>query len=120
MLEKYVDQPVSYLRFSHFYDKLRAEEGTTIRLSLKDEKKYNRKQGDIVWMIHQPRIKFKAEITKIEVKRIIEIPFEVLKADVAPFKIANQLDFLKLLQTFYDFPLTLDMKIYVIWWRRIE
>lgn len=120
MLEKYVNEPVSYLKFTYLYDKLSAETGTTIRLSLKDEKRYTRRISDIVWIIHKPEVKFKAEITKIEMKKIAEISLELLRADVAPIQIQNHRDFLKILQSFYKFPLTLDMNVFIIYWRRLN
>ena len=118
-LEKFIKQPVSYFRFTHDYVKLGAESGTTIRFSLKDDKNYSKRVGDIVWMIHSNK-KFKAVIEKIDKVRIMDIPFEILRADVAPFQIKKHLDFLNIIQSFYDFPLTLDSKMYVIYWRRVE
>lgn len=118
-LDKYVQQPVSYFRFSHHYSKLDHDCGTTVRFSLKDKSGYEKKTRDLVWMIHGKQ-KFKAVIEKLEKKAIIDIPLKVLQDDVAPFKISRHLDFLAILQQFYDFPLSLDMKIWVVYWRRIE
>jgi hypothetical protein len=43
-------------------------------MSLKDKNGYVRRVDDIIWMIHIPNVKFKAQIIGIEKKRIEDIP----------------------------------------------
>ena len=117
-LEKFLGEPVSYLRFSHKYDKLSRSAGTTIRMGIKDENKYIRKAGDIVWMIHSNQ-KFKAKITKIERKAIRDIDLQVLKDDIAPFTCENHLEFVEGLKKFYTFEFDESKTVYVIHWRRV-
>lgn len=113
--------PISYLNFTHHYKKLDEDEGTTIRMSLKDKNGYVRRVDDIIWMVHQPNIRFKAVITGIEKKKIKDIPLFLLKKDVTPFQCNGHEDFIALVQTFYQWQkITEDTQMYIIYWRRIE
>lgn len=44
-LERFLNEPVSEIGFSHNYTKLSLNSGTTIRMGLKDSKNYVRKAG---------------------------------------------------------------------------
>ncbi len=122
MISNLADRPpISYLNFTHHYMKLDEEEGTTIRMSLKDKNGYVRRVDDIIWMIHIPNVKFKAQIIGIEKKRIEDIPLFLLKKDVAPFQCNCHEDFIQLVQSFYKWQtITKDTQMYIIYWRRIE
>lgn len=102
------------LGFSYHYSKLDKSKGTTIRMSKK-----NLHENQIVILEHLPKISMFARITKIEQKRIRDIDLQLLKDDIAPFKIQSHKDFATLINKFYSFPVLEDTLVYIFYWVRV-
>jgi hypothetical protein len=117
-LERFLNEPVSEIGFSHNYTKPSLNSGTTIRMGLKDSKNYVRKAGDIVWLYHS-NLRFKVRIVRIERKPIKAIPLQVLKDDCHPFPCDSHSDFVKGMSRFYDFKFDESKVVYVIYWERV-
>ncbi|WP_064496473.1 hypothetical protein [Methanocaldococcus jannaschii] len=91
------------INFSHDYFKLREQRFTTIR-SKHYLKNKGLRVGDVVKIKH-PSGEFPAKIVGVEVKRICDIPLEILKKDAEfeGFNIKTHQDFVDLLNSFIPY-----------------
>ena len=113
-LSKFTGEPILTIGFTHDYDKLHQEYGSTIRMGNK-----GLHVGDYVLLKHN-RMERKVKITELYQSEIKDIPLDVLKSDIAPFTCESTAEFIELLQRFYKFEILETKAVWVIGWEVVK